>query len=225
MCRISTPRSTGSARRSFGAGSSSSTSSAGTVWTSERPTGTTAGFALSPRPLARAARAAVAVGAVALGASQLVQGPLTVLQARSLYVRDFTQEYTLARATLAGDDPYATVSELTERYVGASFALISREFISAAPPPVPTADTGEIGNHPTPHPPPVALFALPLAFLSFQTASAVWCAFELLCLAATLWLLARTDRVRVGPIAIAAATVPASCPTPPRITTMNASTM
>src|SRR5438105_14215473 len=43
--------------------------------------------------------------------------------------------------------------------------------------------------------------------MSFPTASALWVVLELLCLAATIWLLARADRVPIPPIVLVGATL------------------
>ena len=91
------------------------------------------------------------------------------LEAPDVFRKDFLQEYLLARAVLDGNDPYSPVTSL------------ARRFISDVPVPV--------LPHPTPHPPPVALLALPLGLVKYQAAASVWLAFELVCLSASLWLL------------------------------------
>jgi hypothetical protein len=85
--------------------------------------------------------------------------------------KDFLQEYTLARALAEGTDPYLPTKELALRYLG----VLPRE----------------VFPHPTPHPPTTGLLLLPLALFDYSTAAAVWFVLELLCLTASVYLLAR----------------------------------
>lgn len=88
----------------------------------------------------------------------------------NIYRKDFIQEYLLAKAARNGIDPYIAVSELANRLIGPLSNLVF--------------------PHPTPHPPPVALLSLPLAWLSYQQAAIAWFTFELACIALTIfWLL------------------------------------
>jgi hypothetical protein len=86
-----------------------------------------------------------------------------------VYLKDFTQEYLLAKAALGGVNPYLPLP------------VLARQFIS--PTPVIALD------HPTPHPPPVALFSLPLALVSYERAALVWFIFEIVCVFAAAHLL------------------------------------
>lgn len=86
-----------------------------------------------------------------------------------VYMKDFVQEYLLARAVLAGVNPYLPVSELAHQFIGS----------------VPNA----IFPHPTPHPPPVAIIALPLGLLGYQQAAVVWFVFEIGCVCVAVSLL------------------------------------
>jgi Glycosyltransferase family 87 len=83
--------------------------------------------------------------------------------------KDFGQEYLLARATLDRIDPYQPIRELGARYVSASGYFDK--------------------PYPTPHPPTVALMALPLGLLGYSSAVRIWFGFELVCLLASVALL------------------------------------
>lgn len=89
-----------------------------------------------------------------------------------VYMKDFIQEYLLARAVLTGENPYLPLPVLAAEHLGA----------------LPTP----VFPHPTPHPPPVALLALPLGWLDYELAARVWFVLELLFLAAVCGLLLRT---------------------------------
>jgi hypothetical protein len=84
-----------------------------------------------------------------------------------IYRKDFIQEYLLAKALLNDIEPYTLLPVLRDSLMG----------------PFPLA----IFPHPTPHPPPVAILSLPLAFLTYQQAAEVWFVFELLCLAVAVY--------------------------------------
>jgi hypothetical protein len=86
-----------------------------------------------------------------------------------VYMKDFIQEYLLARAVRAGVDPYLPISELAQRFIGHL--------------PVP------VFPHPTPHPPPVAILMFPLSFLSYQQAAVIWFIFEVFCVFGAIYLL------------------------------------
>jgi hypothetical protein len=113
--------------------------------------------------------------AIVLGLSQL-RLPLQVLMSDGIYGKDMIQEYTMARAIVDGVDPYLPTAVLAERYLGS----------------LPKA----VLSHPSPHPPTVALLALPLAWLDYRTAAALWFGLELLCLVASAYLLARAAGAR-----------------------------
>jgi hypothetical protein len=86
-----------------------------------------------------------------------------------VYQKDFIQEYLLAKAVLRGIDPYLPLPELADEILG----------------PLPNL----ILQHPTPHPPPVALISLPLGLLTYEQAAGVWLAFEAVCIVIAVRLL------------------------------------
>jgi hypothetical protein len=85
-----------------------------------------------------------------------------------VYKKDILQEYLLAKAVLAGVDPYLPIPVLAQLFIGEV--------------PVPLLP------HPTPHPPPLAILCLPLAILPFPQAALAWLLFELICL---VWIARR----------------------------------
>ncbi len=104
-----------------------------------------------------------------------------------VYVKDLTQEYTLAKAVLHGVDPYLPLPDLVARFIGNV--------------PVP------VFPHPTPHPPIVGLLYGPFAFLEYQQAAAVWLVVEVCLLIASLRLLLCDMGVRWRPPAVALACI------------------
>lgn len=88
-----------------------------------------------------------------------------------LYRRDLLQEYLLAKAVLAGVDPYLPLPSLAARF----FPGVQATFLP----------------HPTPYPPPIALLGLPLALMSYQDASIFWLVVEILCLGGIWWEISR----------------------------------
>ena len=120
-------------------------------------------------------------GAVSLGFSAQSLRPPYV------FMKDFIQEYLLARAMLAGVPPYLPLPDLAERFLG----------------PLPNP----IFPHPTPHPPPVGLMALPLGVLGYQQAAIAWYVFEVICVTAAVYLLldwlGAATRVRVAIVTLA----------------------
>ena len=124
----------------------------------------------SPSRAARVLRLVAAALAVALGLAALIPCLFSVV-APTVYTKDFLQEYLLARAIADGTDPYLPVQALADHYLGAL--------------PYPVFD------HPTPHPPPAGLLFLPLALLGYSSAVAVWLGLEIVCLAGSVYLLAR----------------------------------
>jgi hypothetical protein len=88
-----------------------------------------------------------------------------------VYQKDFIQEYLLARAVLRGIDPYLPLPELALRFLGSL--------------------PNSVLQHPTPHPPPVAIISLPLGLLSYERAAIVWFLFEMVCVAVSIRLLLR----------------------------------
>jgi hypothetical protein len=96
---------------------------------------------------------------------------LTSFSHPDIYRKDFVSGYLLAQALYVGVDPYQDLSVLAQQ-----LALNS---------PI------QIFPHPTPHPVPLGLLALPLCFWGFDRAAQLWCLFEILCLTVSLVLLAR----------------------------------
>ncbi|MDA8219581.1 MAG: glycosyltransferase family 87 protein [Dehalococcoidales bacterium] len=99
-----------------------------------------------------------------------------------VYLKDFIQEYLLARALLSGVDPYLQLPALTTLFLG----------------PLPNL----VFPHPSPHPPPVAVLCLPFALLDYRQAALLWMILQLTCLFAAFRLLAGMWYVRRG-IAVA----------------------
>src|SRR5262245_10385641 len=88
-----------------------------------------------------------------------------------IYVKDFAQEYLMAKAILSGVNPYLPVPELARIWL-------------------PESDYHTI-KHPSLHPPIAGLLCLPLGLLSYRQASLIWLAFELICLTAAILLILR----------------------------------
>jgi hypothetical protein len=128
-------------------------------------------------PTARWLRSILVVLAILAGLAHLRARSQSLTSDR-IYDKDIVQEYTMARAILDGVDPYLPITELAERYVGS--------------PPNPLL------NHPSPHPPTLALLTLPLAWFGFRTAAVLWFVLELFCLAASVYLLARALGVQLS---------------------------
>lgn len=87
---------------------------------------------------------------------------LKSLSPEFVYRKDIIQEYLMARAVLAGVNPYLPCPELAERFIG----------------PLPN----NIVLHPTPHPPPMAVLSLPLGLLTYHQAAVLWFLLEFFCL-------------------------------------------
>jgi hypothetical protein len=103
---------------------------------------------------------------------------LVSLKRPFVYQKDFIQEYLLVQAVVNDVDPYLPLPELAAR------------FLEPLPNPV--------LQHPTPHPPAVALLSLPLALLDYRKAAAAWLVFEIVCyIVAVYWLLRWFD-IRPG---------------------------
>ena len=96
--------------------------------------------------------------------------------------RDSVQEYLMAKAIVAGISPYLPMPALGERFLG----------------PV----EGYLLPHPSPHPPTLALLSLPLALMDYRSVTLLWCAAELLCLAATVRLILRAHGAHASPTVI-----------------------
>ena len=88
-----------------------------------------------------------------------------------IFRKDFIEEFLISRAVLDGVNPYLPINKLADVFMG----------------PLPF----QVFQHPSPHPPPEALFCLPLGLLSYEDAGVVWFLFELACLSVSLALLSR----------------------------------
>jgi len=86
-----------------------------------------------------------------------------------MYQKDYVQEYLLAKATLNNINPYQSVEKL-----GALF-------LTSAP--------VSLFPHPTPHPPPVVLVALPFGLLPYQQSQIAWFIFEVILFCVIIWQL------------------------------------
>lgn len=86
-----------------------------------------------------------------------------------VYQKDFIQEWLLAKAVLGDIDPYLPLPKLALRFLG----------------PLPNS----VLQHPTPHPPTVAVLGLPLGALSYEQAAVAWLVFEIVCIVAAIYLL------------------------------------
>lgn len=89
-----------------------------------------------------------------------------------IYAKDFLQEYLMAKAILNGDNPYRPVRELAQTWLS-------------------DATSHNAITHPSLHPPLAGLLCLPLGLLSYEQASLVWFAFELICMLIALILIFR----------------------------------
>lgn len=86
-----------------------------------------------------------------------------------LYGMDFRVYYAAARVLVAGGNPY-------------DYSLISQALLEV---------TGEIGNNPYYYPPWFAWLFVPLTFLSFQAARALWMIFNVIVWSIGLWYLGK----------------------------------
>lgn len=98
---------------------------------------------------------------VILGAAELMAAIGSFTPDR-VYRKDFIQEYLLAKALLNNIAPYAPIPVLSNQILG----------------PLPV----DMLQHPTPHPPPIAIISLPLGMLTYRQAAAAWFALELVCI-------------------------------------------
>ncbi|MBN2005251.1 MAG: DUF2029 domain-containing protein [Anaerolineae bacterium] len=75
--------------------------------------------------------------------------------------------------------PYLPIPDLANRFIG----------------PLPTV----VFPHPTPHPPPVVIFALPLGLLGYQQAAVVWFVFEIVCVSVAVFMLLKWLNIALRP--------------------------
>jgi hypothetical protein len=88
-----------------------------------------------------------------------------------IYTKDIAQEYVLAKAIWAREDPYRPILEMLRDYVRSDIA----DF--------------EALPHPTPHPPSLALFLLPVGLLDYTTFVYLWLIIEYALLVAAIYYL------------------------------------
>lgn len=86
-----------------------------------------------------------------------------------LYMKDFIQEYLLARAVMSKVNPYLPLPVLVEKFIG----------------PV----TVPLMPHATPHPPPAIFLGLPFAVFPYSWAAAIWGVLTLVCAGITVQLI------------------------------------
>lgn len=106
---------------------------------------------------------------IVLLASVTLINSVKSLSIQYVYRKDFIQEYLLAKAVLNNIDPYLSCPELARR--------------------VHLNLPNPIHLHPTPHPPPVIVLALPFGFLPYQQAASFWLLFEISCIILSAYLL------------------------------------
>lgn len=94
-----------------------------------------------------------------------------------LYRKDILQEYLLARATLAGDDPYRPLPHL------------AYDYLSVRDP--------QILPHPTPHPPSVIPLVIWMGLVDYGFVTIAWMVLELACVVWIGWHIAQ--RLAVAP--------------------------
>ncbi|MFZ5563088.1 MAG: glycosyltransferase family 87 protein [Thermodesulfobacteriota bacterium] len=87
-----------------------------------------------------------------------------------VFLKDFMQEWLMARAVMNGTNPYLPLAQLAGTFF--------------APPP----DLIGLGL-PSPHPPPVVLLAWPFGLLDYPAAALAWFMLELACIGASVYLL------------------------------------
>lgn len=93
-----------------------------------------------------------------------------------LYKKDILSGYLLAKAMVAGINPYLPLTELANLWL-------------------PAHNITDL-NHPTPHPFAIGWLCLPLAWLSYEAAARAWLVFELCCLGASVALFFRALEVK-----------------------------
>lgn len=86
-----------------------------------------------------------------------------------VFQKDFLQEYLIAKAVLAGINPYLPLPKLASRFLGS----------------LPVA----VAPHPTPHPPPVIFISLAYGLIPYEQAAILWLLFEFLCIILSIYLL------------------------------------
>lgn len=116
-------------------------------------------------------------------------GPVSLwLNAPLVYFQDFAQEYLLAAAIRDRVDPYQPLSQLAAQYLDTH----------------PVAEG--LAPYPTPHPPSVGVFAIPLTALPYESAATTWLYLQLVWLFAAVLGLVRTARIQVSVLGCAGLT-------------------
>jgi hypothetical protein len=103
-----------------------------------------------------------------------------------LYKKDFIQGYLMAKAILHGDNPYAPLPDLAEKWIAPNLDIAL--------------------THPTPHPIPVGVLCIPLASLGYKPAFLLWALVEMQLLLLSLALMNRAIGVTMKPAVYLAVT-------------------
>ncbi len=104
----------------------------------------------------------VLLGAVTIMGALRLRLMVLTIQHMTPYSKDIFQEYLIAKALVAGANPYLPLGELAEKFIGP---------ISIFP-------------HAAPYPPFVAVFSLPLLLFGAEQFDIAWFVFEILCVIA-----------------------------------------
>jgi hypothetical protein len=105
------------------------------------------------------------------------QWALKSLSPENVAPRDFLAEYLIARALLAGVNPYQSLPDLNKQFQAGDSVL----------------------PHPSPHTPSLAIFFSPLALFSYERAARIWLLAQILFLSASVFLLFRGFNISVNP--------------------------
>ena len=110
---------------------------------------------------------------IAAGWLALMIKPLHLMAAYAfpprVFLKDFMQEWLMARAVMDGGNPYLPLARLAEMFFH--------------PPP----DLIGLGL-PSPHPPPVVLLALPFSLINYPQAAMIWFLCELSCIGVSVYI-------------------------------------
>ena len=129
-------------------------------------------IAYSREPVMVALRYSLVLTAVLMGIRNIRVWMLS-LSFPYIFGKDFIQDFLISKAVWSGVNPYLPTKILADLFMGP--LPVRWNFL-----------------HPSPHPPPLALFFLPLGLLSYQHAAILWLLFELVCLSISLVLLLRS---------------------------------
>jgi hypothetical protein len=109
--------------------------------------------------------------AVAVLAYSNIKEFAVTLQSPTIYQKDFVNNYVVGKAALEGVDPYENIADLASRFIGPA--------------------TVNVFPHPSPYPPPSVLLFMPYGLLSYNHAVYAWHLTQLMCLLASLFLIAK----------------------------------